>query len=77
MGDQTIGVKIDDHRIMWLGAELGQPADNKRTFIYDVDRQTFHETAPVPLVKVAGQTADQDSSPLTGRRSEHLPMAAL
>jgi hypothetical protein len=65
VGEETIGVKIDDHRIMWLGESSANHADNRRTFIYDVRRQTFRETAPVPLVKVAGQTADQDSSPLT------------
>ncbi|MDX6228482.1 MAG: hypothetical protein QOI76_1872 [Frankiales bacterium] len=46
-----IGLKLDNHRVMWIGAETENPADNNRTFIYDVGTRTIRETAPVPAAK--------------------------
>ncbi len=56
-----VGVKIDDHRVMWIGGDHADPADNDRTFIYDVRWQTFRETARIPAAKLAGET---NGSPL-------------
>ena len=62
-GYQMVGVKIDDHRVMWVGGDHADPADNDRTVIYDVRWQTFREAARIPSAKLAGQSAD-DGSPL-------------
>lgn len=56
--DRMIGVKLDDHRVMWLGQTTANPADNRRTFIYDVRTRTFRETAPVPFAKTATDRPD-------------------
>ncbi|MDQ1539776.1 MAG: hypothetical protein QOH29_502 [Actinomycetota bacterium] len=52
--DATIGLKLDAHRVMWLGG-LGtsDPVDILRTSIYDIRTQQFQETAPVPAAKTA------------------------
>lgn len=46
-----IGVKLDNHRVMWFGADTEDPADRNRTFIYDVGTRAIRETAPVPAAK--------------------------
>ncbi len=48
---RAIGLKLDDHRVMWLGGEADDPADNNRTFIYDTRTRMSRETAPIPLAK--------------------------
>ena len=46
-----IGLKLDDRHVLWIAAQAENPADNNRTFIYDVRTRMFRETAPVPAVK--------------------------
>jgi hypothetical protein len=46
-----IGLKLDNHRVMWIAAQADAPADNNRTFIYDVGTRAIRETAPVPAAK--------------------------
>jgi hypothetical protein len=46
-----IGLKLDNHRVMWIAAQAENPADNNRTFIYDVGTRAIRETAPVPAAK--------------------------
>jgi hypothetical protein len=60
-GYQMVGVKIDDHRVMWIGGDHEDPADNDRTFIYDIRWETFREAARIPAAKIAGQTAEHGS----------------
>ena len=63
-----IGVKIDKHRLMWLGGNAADPVQGRRMFIYDVRTQTFRETAPVPFAKTATDAAGQ-LQPLTATHS--------
>jgi hypothetical protein len=48
---RAIGVKLDDHRVMWLGGIADDPADNSATSIYDARARTSRATAPVPAAK--------------------------
>jgi hypothetical protein len=48
---RAIGVKLDDHRVMWLGGIADDPANNNATSIYDTRTRTSHATAPIPLAK--------------------------
>ena len=54
---RAIGLKLDDHRVMWLGGIADDPADNNRTSIYDTRTRTSRETAPIPLAKHIDQAA--------------------
>ena len=45
------GVKLDEHRVMWVGGLADDPADSNRSFIYDVRTRKFRETSPVPATK--------------------------
>ena len=47
----AVGVKLDGSTVMWLGGIPDNPADQNRTFLYDVDSQAFREAAPVPVAK--------------------------
>ena len=49
--DRAIGLKLDRYRVMWLGGDADDPADNNRCFIYDIRSRTFRETAPIPSAK--------------------------
>jgi hypothetical protein len=49
--DGGIGLKLDNRRVMWIGAQTDDPADINRTFIYDVRTRAIRETAPVPAAK--------------------------
>lgn len=49
--DGGIGLKLNDHQVFWIAAQADDPADNNRTFIYDIRTQLFRETAPVPAAK--------------------------
>jgi hypothetical protein len=46
-----IGLKLDSHQVMWIGADTENVADRNRTFIYDVRTREIRETAPVPAAK--------------------------
>src|SRR5450755_1045535 len=48
---RAIGLKLDDHRGMWLSGIADDPADNNATSIYDTRTRTSRETAPIPLAK--------------------------
>ncbi|HEY5051191.1 MAG TPA: hypothetical protein VII50_09835, partial [Acidothermaceae bacterium] len=48
---KAIGLKLDNHRVMWLGGEADDTADNNRTFIYDTRTRTSREAAPIPAAK--------------------------
>ena len=45
------GVRLDEHRVMWLAGNADSPADQNRCFIYDLRTGNFRETAPVPADK--------------------------
>jgi hypothetical protein len=49
--DKAIGVRLNEHQVMWVGGEADEPADNNRAFVYDVKTRTFHEISPVPAAK--------------------------
>ena len=49
---RAIGLKLDRHRVMWLGGIADDPADNNTSFIYDTRTGTFRETAPIPAAKL-------------------------
>jgi hypothetical protein len=51
---RVTGVKLKGQKVMWVGGEADDPADNNRTFIYDVRTRTFRETTPVPAAKHMG-----------------------
>jgi hypothetical protein len=48
---RAIGLKLDDHRVMWLGGIADDPADNNTTSIYDTRTRTSRATAPIPSAK--------------------------
>ncbi|MCW2761998.1 MAG: hypothetical protein JWR85_2199 [Marmoricola sp.] len=49
--DRAIGLKLDRHRVMWVGGDAAGPDDDNTCFIYDTRTRTFRETAPIPSVK--------------------------
>jgi hypothetical protein len=49
--DKAIGLKLDDHQVMWLGGEADDPADNNTTYIYDTRTRTSRATARIPAAK--------------------------
>src|SRR5262245_50211683 len=49
--DKAIGVRLNEHLVMWVGGQADDPADNNRVFIYNVQTRTFREVAPVPAAK--------------------------
>lgn len=51
---KVTGVKLKGRRVMWVGGQADNPADNNRVFIYDVRTRTFSETTPVPAAKQMG-----------------------
>src|SRR3954466_6574309 len=51
---KVIGVKLKGRKVMWVGGQADDPADNNRVFIYDVRTRTINETTPVPAAKHMG-----------------------
>jgi hypothetical protein len=51
---KVTGVKLKGRKVLWVGGQADDPADNNRAFIYDVRTRTFSETTPVPAAKHMG-----------------------
>ncbi len=49
--DRPILLKLDEHRVIWIGGVGPTQADSNRTFIYDTRTRTFREAAPMPADK--------------------------
>jgi len=49
--NRSMGLKLDRHRVMWLGTRADDPVDNNTSFIYDTRSRSFRETAPIPGAK--------------------------
>src|SRR5262249_30708446 len=52
-GDRAILLKLDAHRLIWIGGEDDDPTNDRRVFIYDVHTESFREVASLPAAKRA------------------------